>query len=511
MTTARAALHTPDWVKHAVFYQIFPDRFARSPRTRHSRGMSFKAWGSPPKEQGFQGGDLHGIVDHMDYLRDLGVTALYLNPIFAAAANHRYHTYDYLQVDPILGRDSALRELLAEAHVHGLKVILDGVFNHASRGFWPFHHVLENGEASPYVDWFIIRGWPLRAYSEPEGLACNYDAWWNLPALPKLNVRNPGVRDYLLGVARYWIEFGIDGWRLDVPNEIDDDDFWRSFRDAVKGANSEAYICGEIWGDAQRWLHGDQFDGVMNYPLGRALISFCGAQTLRREFHHDQFHLQPLDAAAFGRELERLLGLYDWEIAQAQLNLLDSHDLPRALWLMGNDESALRLCVLLQMTLPGAPCIYYGDEIGLSTPGDPYCRGAFPWQHEETWNQDLLAYYRRAIALRHRLEVLRTGQLRPVLAEGRLYAFRRTLGQSEAVVAVNADMRSVTAILHVPGLAGRSLIQAWPDKPVAQHQVEDAHLAITVPARQGLVLVTAPDRKGRKVAPKDPALGTPGG
>ena len=311
MTDAQAALRTPDWVKHAVFYQIFPDRFARSPRTRHARGLSFKPWGSPPEEQGFQGGDLRGIVDHMHYLRTLGVTALYLNPIFAAAANHRYHTYDYLQVDPILGGESALRELLAEAHTHGLRVILDGVFNHASRGFWPFHHVLENGESSPYVDWFIIRGWPLRPYSEPEGLACNYDAWWNLPALPKLNVRNPGVRDYLLGVARYWLEFGIDGWRLDVPNEIDDDEFWRDFRAVVKGANREAYICGEIWGQAQRWLQGDQFDGVMNYPLGRALISFCGSQTLRRDFHHDQFRLQPLDAPAFGRELEHLLGLYD--------------------------------------------------------------------------------------------------------------------------------------------------------------------------------------------------------
>ncbi|MGQ9681144.1 MAG: glycoside hydrolase family 13 protein [Anaerolineae bacterium] len=490
MTDAQAVLQTPDWVKHAVFYQVFPDRFARSPRTHHARGLSFKPWGSPPEEQGFQGGDLRGIVDHMHYLRTLGVTALYLNPIFAAAANHRYHTYDYLQVDPILGGESALRELLAEAHAHGLRVILDGVFNHASRGFWPFHHVLENGENSPYVDWFIIRGWPLRPYSEAEGLACNYDAWWNLPALPKLNVRNPGVRDYLLGVARYWLEFGIDGWRLDVPNEIDDDEFWRDFRTVVKGANCEAYICGEIWGPAQRWLQGDQFDGVMNYPLGRALISFCGSQTLRRDFHHDQFRLQPLDAAAFGRELEHLLGLYDWEITQAQLNLLDSHDLPRALWLMGNDESALRLCVLMQMTLPGAPCIYYGDEIGLSTPGDPYCRGAFPWQHEETWNRDLLAYYRGVISMRHRLPVLRTGRLRPVLAEGRFYAFRRTLGRHEAVVAVNADTRSVTAILHLPGLRGQTLTQMWPERPEVMCVVEDGHISLTVPARQGVVLVT---------------------
>lgn len=227
-------ISTPDWVKHAVFYQIFPDRFARSERMKHPRGLKFKNWGSPPEEQGYQGGDLYGIIDKLDYLKALGITAVYLNPIFSSASNHRYHTFDFMEVDPLLGGDAALRELLDEAHARDIKVMLDGVFNHASRGFWPFHHILENGKNSPYIDWFNIHDLPLRPYSSDEKNPLNYDAWWGMPALPKLNVDNPGVRDHIFEVAKYWIDFGIDGWRLDVPTEISDDDFWREFRHVVK-------------------------------------------------------------------------------------------------------------------------------------------------------------------------------------------------------------------------------------------------------------------------------------
>ena len=204
------------------------------------------------------------MAEHLDYLADLGINAIYFNPIFRSGSNHRYHTHDYYQVDPMLGGNAAFRTLLDAAHARGIRVILDGVFNHASRGFFQFHDILENGPDSAYLDWFTMKGWPLRPYGSKHP---NYQCWWGLSALPKFNTATPAVREFLWGVAEYWIKFGIDGWRLDVPTEIDDDEFWREFRRRVKAANPEAYIVGEIWHDAQRWLGGDQSDAVMNYPF----------------------------------------------------------------------------------------------------------------------------------------------------------------------------------------------------------------------------------------------------
>lgn len=480
---------TPHWVHHAVFYQIYPDRFARSPRTVHPRGLAFKPWGSPPEEQGFQGGDLRGIVDKLDYLQELGITALYLNPIFASAANHRYHTFDYFQVDPLLGGNPALRELLDEAHARGMRVMLDGVFNHASRGFWPFHHILENGPDSPYLDWFHIRGWPLRPYAANNDDPANYDAWWNLPALPKLNTANPGVRAYILDVARHWLEFGIDGWRLDVPEEIDDDDFWRGFRRVVKGVNPEAYICGEIWTPAQRWLQGDQFDAVMNYLFMETALNFFGGRTLRPGYRPPHLTMQPLDAPDFGRAINRMHSLYAWPINHAQLNLLGSHDTARALWIMGDDSSALRLAALFQMTMPGAPCIYYGDEIGMSAGGDPHCRAAFPWHTPHTWDVDLLAFYRRAAALRHRYPALRTGAFEPLHAAGQVYAFARRLQGQTAVVIFNAGAAAARVTLKLPFVAAPALARAWPEPAGQMQPLTAGRLEVTVPVRTALVFV----------------------
>lgn len=483
-------VQTPDWVKHAIFYQIFPDRFARSPRTNHARGIAFKPWGTAPEEQGFHGGDLRGIVDQLDYIQSLGITALYLNPIFASASNHRYHTFDYYQVDPLLGGVDALRELLDQAHARDIRVVLDGVFNHASRGFWPFHHILEAGPNSPYLDWFHIQGWPLRPYHSMEEGAPNYAGWWGHAALPKFNTDNPGVRDYLFDVARYWIDFGIDGWRLDVPADIDDDAFWQEFRQIVKNANPEAYICGEIWHQAQRWLQGDQFDAVMNYIFTWNALSFFGADSLRTDWKHKDIQLAPLDATALVKNIDHMHGLYDWEINHAQMNLLDSHDMPRALYLMGEDKSALRLCVLFQMTMPGAPCIYYGDEIGLSAGGDPYCRGAFPWQGESGWDHDLLAFYRKATALRHNFAVLRTGSFKFVYATGRVAAFYRRLGEQEAVVVFNAGRKIAQARIPVSELNGANLTQVWPIPGQGPSPVEHGVLDLTLPPQTATVWVS---------------------
>ena len=482
-------IQTPEWVKHAIFYQIFPDRFARSARARPPKGIRFKPWGSPPEEQGFQGGDLYGVVDKLDYLQALGVTALYLNPIFASAANHRYHPYDFYRVDPLLGGDQALRELLDQAHARGMRVVLDGVFNHASRGFWPFHHVLENGENSPYLDWFIIHGWPLRPYTSDAKHPPNYECWWDLPALPKLNTDNPGVRETIFDVARHWLAFGIDGWRLDVPTEIDDDAFWRAFRQVSKETNPEAYLCGEIWEEARRWLQGDQFDAVMNYIFTDLTLSFFGAKTLRPDYRHPHLALQPLDAPAFAAGIDHMHGLYDWEVNHAQLNLIDSHDMARALWIMGDDRSALRLCVLFQMTTPGAPCIYYGDEIGLSSPGDPSCRAAFPWDDEDSWDHDLLDFYRRATALRHRHPVLRTGDFQVIHAAGQVVAFRRTLARQEAVVVFNAAAAPVRRELALPDGRPRHLVQVWPEDGPDNFPAPHGRLSVDLPARAALVLI----------------------
>jgi len=464
---------TPDWVKDAIFYQIFPDRFARSPRLDALRaGLRFEAWDSPPTPYGFKGGDLYGIAERLDYLQDLGITALYLNPIFASASNHRYHTYDYYHVDPLLGGNDALRDLRDEAHRRGLRVILDGVFNHASRGFWQFHHVLENGDGSPYVDWFYFdpqrlrRQKPWGAYPHPEEeaalhqgedslTAIGYRAWWHLPALPKFNIHTPAVRAFIFGVAEHWIRFGMDGWRLDVPAEIDDDSFWQEFRQRVKRINPEAYLVGEIWERADRWLRGDQFDAVMNYPLGEAILSFFGRQTLnfgeiRKAGYGPRIH--PIDVDEFARRLDAIRSGYSPQIVQAQLNLLDSHDTPRFLTAVGGDRDALKLAWLTLFTYPGAPCIYYGDEIGLDGGHDPACRKSFPWD-ESRWDSDLLAYSKACIALRKLHPALRRGDYRTIHAADDVYIFARCDERETIIVALNASAATVAVRAHLSALS----------------------------------------------------------
>jgi cyclomaltodextrinase len=483
------SIETPEWVRDAVFYQIFPDRFARSERV--PKPSNLEPWDSPPTVHGFKGGDLLGVVEHLDYLQDLGVTAIYFNPVFQSAANHRYHTYDYYQVDPILGGNQALRALLDEAHRRGMRVILDGVFNHASRGFFQFHHLLENGEASPYRDWFIVNGYPLQPYNAPKGKH-GYEAWWNLPALPKLNTDTPAVRAFLWDVATHWIEFGVDGWRLDVPAEIDDDEFWQEFRRRVRAANPEAYIVGEIWHDAERWLRGDQFDAVMNYLFTRACLGFfVGDNLLQAEVARSGYRkIEVLDDQAFADEIERLLALYPRAVTDVQFNLLGSHDTPRFKTLARGDDSAYRLAPLFQMTYPGAPSIYYGDEIGLEGRHDPGCRGTFPWD-EGRWDRDLCAYVRRCIALRKAHPALRRGDFRWLFVGNDVVAFGRRLADETLLIVLNNSHRPVTVSVPVGGYLddGCLLRDVWGDAvlAVARGRVEGAQ----VPARSGVVLELA--------------------
>jgi neopullulanase len=450
-------MNIPDWVQDAIFYQIFPDRFARSNRMPD---LGFEAWDSPPTPHGFKGGDLYGIVERLDYLQELGVNALYLNPIFASASNHRYHTYDYYHVDPLLGGNDALRLLLAEAHQHGMRVILDGVFNHASRGFWQFHHVLETGAASPYKDWFHFdpdrlhgkKHWgAYPTHHEQQAIqqegtfkAIGYQGWWNLPALPKFNTDTPAVREFLFGVAEHWLRFGIDGWRLDVPGEINDDSFWQEFRRRVKAINPEAYIVGEIWHEAQRWLQGDQFDAVMNYLVTAAALSFFGGSRLDMEVVKRagglQGRVRPMNARDFANEIDRIFHLYPAPVTYAQLNLLDSHDMPRFLSCVGGDKATLRLALLFLFTYPGAPCIYYGDEIGLDGNHDPDCRKSFPWD-ESRWDHDLLNFTKALAALRKSHPALRRGDYHRLHAEDGVFVFGRKLKGDDMVVAFNVSNR----------------------------------------------------------------------
>lgn len=437
---------TPAWVRDAIFCQIFPDRFAQSSRV--VKPGPLEAWDTPPTTHGFKGGDLLGIVEHLDYLADLGVNALYLTPIFASASNHRYHTYDYLAVDPLLGGDAALRELLDAAHDREMRVVLDGVFNHTGRGFWPFHHVLEAGADSLYRRWFHLddtaldAGRPLLAYP-PKGTpasALGYQAWWGLPALPKLNTDEPAVREYLFGVAEHWLRFGIDGWRLDVPTEIDDEAFWQEFRVRCRAIRPDAYLVGEIWHPAGDWLLGDRFDALMNYPLAEAILGYAGSTELDSAVvhaHHEYAgSVVPRDGAAFGVKLVELLSAYPPPIAAVQLNLLGSHDAPRLRTVVGGSTARVRIATLLQATLPGAPCLYYGDEIGLTGGNDPECRGAFPWDATR-WEPGLRDSVRALFRLRSAEPALRDGPLKVVGSAGSAMAYERGSGVARFVVVAN--------------------------------------------------------------------------
>ncbi len=493
---------TPDWVQDSIFYQIFPDRFAKS-RRNPSGNLPFEAWDSAPTSHGFKGGDLYGVAEKLDYLKNLGITAIYLNPIFASASNHRYHTFDYYNVDPLLGGNQALQELLEQAHKRDMRVILDGVFNHASRGFWQFHHVLECGNGSPYRDWFFFdherlnghKHWgaypthqEIKALQHEDSVtAIGYRAWWNLPALPKFNTKTPAVREFLFGVAEFWIKFGIDGWRLDVAEEIDDDSFWQEFRARVRKVNPEAYIVAEIWHESQRWLQGDQFDAIMNYDVTKPVLAFFPDSHLDLRVLHQQSNYHgiqhAIDAHEFANRIDHNLQLYQNDITYAQLNLLDSHDTPRFLSCAGGDKNALKLAWLFMFSYPGAPCIYYGDEIGLDGEHDPYCRKSFPWE-ESKWDKNLLSYAREVIRLRKEHPALRRGDFRRLWSVDGTYVFSRALDGETLIIGLNASGSPRQAEVAYEAKKNPQAIFG----EATEIQASEQRLKFTIPARSGVVL-----------------------
>ncbi|NTW03905.1 MAG: DUF3459 domain-containing protein [Oscillochloris sp.] len=478
---------TPEWVKHAVFYQIFPDRFAKSNQVKKPNNL--EPWDSEPTAHGYKGGDLFGVLEHLDYIQNLGVTAIYFCPIFQATSNHRYHTHDYYRVDPLLGGDAAFDALLVECKRRGLRIVLDGVFNHASRGFFQFNDVLENGLASPWIDWFTFAEHPANAYdvTRPPG----YNAWIGLHALPKLNTDNPQVREYIMQVAEYWLYKGVDGWRLDVPSEITSEGFWQEFRQRVKAINSEAYLVGEIWVDSREWLQGDQFDGVMNYLFTEAVIAFSVGPRVRHDTVADLSYKvrPPLNGIQYAERIDQLLDLYPWPIQLTQLNLLDSHDTARMITIAGDDTASVRLGALLLFTFPGAPSIYYGDEIGI-TGGRPdmLARKTFPWNRPEIWDMELHAFYRQLIALRHSQPALRIGNYRRVLATPDVYAFTRTLEATTLLVAVNVSEQPQHIDLPLDSSMAHPLAPRILFNQGSSIQHNDSMLRTTLAPRSGIVV-----------------------
>jgi glycosidase len=346
------------------------------------------------------------------------VNAVYLCPIFKSNSNHRYHTVDYFEIDPVLGTLKDFDNLVKKAHKLGLRVILDGVFNHCSRGFFQFNSLMELGKNSPYVDWFHVHGWPLHAYSGKP----NYDCWWGFPALPKFNTDNPDVREYLFSVGEYWMKRGIDGWRLDVPNEIDDDSFWQEFRRRIKAINPEAYIVGEIWDEPSRWLKGDQFDGVMNYPLRRAVLAYL-------------FDEKPINLAEFAK---RLRDVFPKDRFGVPMNLLGSHDTIRLATLPCSNLQRVKLALAILFFLPGAPCVYYGDEIGMEGGKDPDNRRTFPWgKLSDGRRSPIFRFLNELITLRNEERVLRDGKLEIAYHAGNLNIVR-SLGRKKMTLAISA-------------------------------------------------------------------------
>ena len=394
-------LRLPSWVEIAVVYQIFPDRFKRSKKSCTNNNLEFLNWEDPPELQGFRGGDLFGVIEKLDYLNEMGINCIYLNPIFSSAANHRYHTYDYFRIDPILGGDEALYSLIDELHKRDMFIVLDGVFNHCGRGFWPFHHIIENGKSSPYKNWFNLHETPFNPYPK-KNETCGYDCWWNDPALPKFNFKNKAVEDFLLSVGKYWVEKGIDGWRLDVAKEIPFS-FWDKFNYEMKSINSEIWVVGEIWGDARKWLNKKYFDGVMNYRVGWSTLSWVADFKLNSPYKNPFYPLKNLTSKEYLNILNITESWYSKENNIGNLNLLDSHDVPRALNTLDKDIKSLKLALFLLLLNKGVPCIYYGTEIGLSGGSEPYCRESFPSTNQ--FKIDIREFIKAIIKFRRKFRV----------------------------------------------------------------------------------------------------------
>ena len=410
----------PAWVKDAVVYNIFPDSFA-SGKCEISGQTHSQRFGQQTV-RGKLGGTLDGVAQNVDYLKALGVNCVYLNPIFAAGEYHKYDLLDYYHVDPCFGGNEAFRTMVNTLHASGIRVIIDGVFNHCGWHFFAFEDVVKNQEKSRYRGWFYDLTFPVHRPETPEEIP-DYACFAYERMMPKLNTANPEVQKYFCDVGAYWVrEYGIDGWRLDVASEVNDG-FWRAFRSAVKRENPEALLIGEVWESAGHWLQGDMFDSTMNYDFRKHCCAF--------------FAEKRIDAAEFSGRITDMLMRYRLQMLPAQLNLLDSHDVSRFLSLCGGDTASYRLAILFMMCFVGMPTIFYGDELGVQGMQEEEYRAPMPWKGGDL---ALLGFFRKAIAMRHALSPLREGSFQMLSAEGgsRVIRFRRYTGTESVTVSINA-------------------------------------------------------------------------
>ena len=407
------------WLQEAVVYQIFPDRFFNGNELINPKGV--KEWGKGKVDKhSMFGGDIRGIIEKVDYLKDLGVNLLYLTPIFKSSTNHKYNTQDYFDIDPQFGTIEEAKELVKKCHDNGIRIVFDAVFNHSGNDFFAFRDILKNQENSRYKDWYFIDSWPVEVEK------CNYYTFANRCSnMPKLNTNNREVREYLLSVAKYWIrEVDIDGWRLDVCDEVSHD-FWRDFRKAVKSVKSDAIIIGEIMHEANSFLKGDQLDSIMNYPFKNATIDYFGKSNISsREY---------LDILAANRML------YMDSITRQMWNLIGSHDTKRILNECNNEVDRVKLAMVMQFTYIGVPYIYYGDEIGLKGGEDPDNRRCMIWEDKKQ-NKELLELCKKLISIRKENKSLIDGKFKEVCCDENIIAFIRDNNKEKVFVAFNNSL-----------------------------------------------------------------------
>lgn len=425
------------WTKNAVFYQIFVERFAVGD-TEADKSYVNMDWLDKPTPKSFAGGDLKGITGKLGYIKDLGVNTIYLTPVFRSDSNHKYDIIDYYEVDKQFGTNQDLKDLIDSAHAQGMRIVLDAVFNHCSYLNKYFQDVMENGKESPYYDWFIVYG------DKPERKKGNYEMFATCDYMPKLNTSDPGAVKYLCDIGCHYIkEYGIDGWRLDVSDEVSHD-FWRKFRSQVKATAAEAgrecVIIGENWHDASSYLRGDQYDSIMNYSFTKVCL--------------DYFAKDKIDAKTAAGRLNDILMRNTDTVNSMMLNLLDSHDTHRFFSEVGCDEEKMKAALALLFMFPGMPCIYYGTEHFMQGGFDPDCRRCIDWEGVEKGNFDeRMEYIRSLTALRAENDL--TGSDAKITAEGNVLVVKRSAADQSITLYINlsdsdesADGRVIPANSH---------------------------------------------------------------